>query len=507
MQRKMNKIFANMPIRFKLSLLVGGIMLLILIVNVILYYNLNLFAKQMDEIYVGNVTLNELEDSLDKVQSSMAEYLNTKSTDSLNDYYMAEQDYNKLLVGMEYKVTDNKLKLMERNIYNMSQNYLFLTADTIEAKRGRNVEKYKNYYDQSSLIYSYIKTYISSLNNSRFRANTESYTALASAVAFLELFSIIMFVIMVAFSVSLVILVTRNITQPLKELSYAADKVSAGELESAPQVKVHGKDEVGVVTEAFNQMVSSIPGYLTRLKEGMEKEQLLKEKEILMEAHLKDAQLKYLQAQINPHFLFNTLNAGSQLAMMEQADRTYDYIQDVAAFFRYNISKNDEVTLKNEIELVDTYINILNVRFSGDIHFTKEIEDESLLMVHLPGMILQPIVENSVNYGIRDVEWEGKITLSVYGVDDNVCVSVSDNGVGMKQEVINTILSGEYNVLAADEETEESKKGNGVGLKNVIERLRIYFNGRNNVEIISAGKDQGTEVVITIPFDDKEEQP
>ena len=75
----------------------------------------------------------------------------------------------------------------------------------------------------------------------------------------------------------------------------------------------------------------------------MEKEQQLKEKEILMEAHLKDAQLKYLQAQINPHFLFNTLNAGSQLAMMEHADRTYDYIQNVAAFFRYNVSKNDEV--------------------------------------------------------------------------------------------------------------------------------------------------------------------
>ena len=274
------------------------------------------------------------------------------------------------------------------------------------------------------------------------------------------------------------------------------------------QVKVHGKDEVGVVTVAFNQMVSSIPGYLTRLRDSMEKEQQLKEKEILMEAHLKDAQLKYLQAQINPHFLFNTLNAGSQLAMMEHADRTYDYVQNVAAFFRYNMTKNDEVTLAQEIELVDIYIYILNVRFAGDIHFTKEIEDDGLLEVMLPGMILQPIVENAVNYGIRDIEREGHITLSVYRVDDNVCISIQDNGIGMSQELIEKVLSGEYTGLSEKEKNEEKyeeksgnkNKGNGIGLNNVFERLRLYFDGKNNVDIISSGKDQGTEVIITIPY-------
>ena len=165
-------------------------------------------------------------------------------------------------------------------------------------------------------------------------------------------------------------------------------------------VKVHSEDEVGVVTMAFNQMVSSIPGYMERLRVSMEKEQFMKEKELLMEANLKDARLKILQAQINPHFLFNTMNAGTQLAMMEHADKTYEYIQNVASFFRYNISKNDEVTLRQEIELVDIYIYILNVRFSGDIHFTKNIEDDSLLDIMLPSMIIQPIVENSINYGI-----------------------------------------------------------------------------------------------------------
>ena len=220
-----------------------------------------------------------------------------------------------------------------------------------------------------------------------------------------------------------------------------------------------------------------------------------------MEAHLKDAHLKYLQAQINPHFLFNTLNAGTQLATMERADKTSQYIQHVAAFFRYNIQENDEVSLAQEIQLVDTYIYILNVRFSGEIQFTKEIESEDLLDIRIPGMILQPIVENSVNYGIRNIERTKRISISVYRVDDNVCISVLDNGVGMSQELIREVLNGEYR----NDPESDKKHGNGVGLNNVIERLRLYYNGTNNFEIISNGRDQGTEVVITVPLAEEQD--
>lgn len=497
---------SSLPLRFKLTILIVFSMLLILLTILFMYFNLNRITRQMDEIYVGNVKLNELGDALEMVQTSMTDYLDTKSTDSLENYYAAEQQYRNLLSGLETRVTDNRLKLMERNIYYTSESYLALTRDTIEAKRGRNVEKYKSYYEEAEPLYQYINTYIASLNNYRFRANTDSYNELISAVGYLELMSIIMFGIMAAFDIMLIVLVTRNITQPLHELAQAANKVSSGKLDETPVVKVHGKDEVGVVTMAFNQMVSSIPGYMERLRISMETEQFMKEKELMMEANLKDARLKILQAQINPHFLFNTMNAGTQLAMMEHADRTYEYIQNVASFFRYNISKNDEVSLRQEIELVDIYIYILNVRFSGEICFTKNIESDELLDIMLPSMILQPIVENSINYGIRSIEREGRIELSVYRVDENVCISVTDNGIGMSQELIQKILSGQYSesdsVVTSDATDIEEKKGNGVGLNNVIERLRLYFDGANSFEIISGGRDQGTEVVITIPIAD-----
>lgn len=246
-------------------------------------------------------------------------------------------------------------------------------------------------------------------------------------------------------------------------------------------------------------MVISIREYIERIRLSMEVERNLKEKELMMEAHLKDAKLKYLQAQINPHFLFNTLNAGAQLAMMEGADRTYQYVQNMAEFFRYNVKKGDEiVTVLEEIELVDNYIYILNVRFSGEIHYEKKI-DESLLNVKMPSMILQPIVENCVNHGIREMAGEGRIELSVYRIDDVVCISVRDNGIGMSQDTIDKVMNGTYR------EEELAVGSNGVGMDNVIARLKLFTESDDVMSIVSEGKNKGCEVIIYLQMKEREE--
>ena len=260
---------------------------------------------------------------------------------------------------------------------------------------------------------------------------------------------------------------------------------------------VSANDEVGVVSKAFNKMVISIRSYIDKIKENMETERALKEKELMMENHLKDAQLKYLQAQISPHFLFNTLNAGAQLAMMEDANRTYEYVQKVAELFRYNMKKSNEiVTLREEMNLVDNYIYILNVRFSGEIYYEKEIGDsvgEKLDEIMLPGMILQPVIENSVNYGIRNIDWQGLITLKVYETDKDICIEINDNGIGISQEKIEQIMTGTLT------EHDMSKDSNGIGLDNVINRLKLYCDSDEVFEILSDGENQGTTVFIHLP--------
>lgn len=492
---KDRKSIRDMSLQTKIALTLVTSSVIIFVVNLFMYLNINSMVNKLDVVYQGNVKLNELNDALTNVQTSMTTYLNTKSSDSMEDYYRSEQNYHSMILELNDTISNDQLLLMERNIRYMSDNYLELTNQTVEAKRGRNVEKYKVRYENASELYDYINTYIYSLNNEQFKNNSLTYEALSISFKSLELVSNGILICVVICNIVLTIVLTRTITNPLKALSAAASEVAKGNFD-LDLLEVQSRDEIGVVTKAFNKMIVNIRAYIARIKTSMEKERAMKEKELMMETHLKDAQLKYLQAQINPHFLFNTLNAGAQLAMMERADRTYDYVQNMAEFFRYNMKNNENVTLGDEIRLIDSYIYILNVRFSGEIHFEKNV-DERFNNIQVPSMILQPIVENCVNYGIRDIGWEGKIILSVYEIEDNVCISVRDNGIGIQKEKIEKILSG--NLKSED----ISGNSNGIGLDNVINRLKLFLDSEDVLEIVSEGENKGTEVRIYLPVQEK----
>lgn len=494
--RRKNEL-GSISLQVKLMLAFAATIILIFGMNAFMYVNINYFIKRLDSIYVSNINLNGLEEELMNVQSSMTMFLNTKTSDAMQEYYKHEQNYGNAIKSLEEEKSSDRLKLMERNIKRMSEHYLTLTNQTVEAKRGRNVEKYKVRYENATALYSYISTYIYSLNNGLFKNNSANYLALSNSIRSLERLSTFLIMSIASANIIIILIITQTITRPLKILAKTANQVAEGNFD-VEVVEVSSHDEVGVVTKAFDQMVISIRDYITKLKESVENERNLKERELRMESHLKDAQLKYLQAQINPHFLFNTLNAGVQLAMLEGAEKTCEYVQNVAEFLRYSIKKNHEVvTLKEEIELVDHYLYILNVRYCGAICYEKHI-DENYTRIKVPSMILQPIVENSFQYGIRDIEWQGKIELSVYYEETDICVCILDNGLGMEEELVEQI-----NKKRAREK-KESRESNGIGLNNVMERLSLYFNSEKVVTVSSKGKNCGTEVRLYLPFHQEE---
>ncbi len=479
----------NISLQGKMSLIYILANFFVLVFNLILLMGINTMSKQMDMVYQENRQLNRLESELADVQNSMTQYLNAKTSDSLEAYYRSEQIFSAKIQEMSDHVTDASFQNMERNIKHMSKHYLDMTGQTIEAKRGRNVTKYKARYEKATALYEYIDTYIASLNEEQFRRNSENFNYLSEDFRFFETVGVWLIIIVVLMNVIVTIILSRTIISPLKDLAGLANDVAKGNFD-IDLLETKSNDEIGVVTYAFNQMVVSIREYIEKLRQSMEVEQNLKEKELKMETHLKDAQLKYLQAQINPHFLFNTLNAGAQLAMLEEADKTYDYIQNMAEFFRYNVRKGDSVvTIGEELEQIDHYIYILNVRFSGEIGYEKQV-DKNLLDIEMPGMILQPIIENCVNHGIREMEGRGKILLRVYQMDNKVCISIKDNGIGINQEKIEEILSGEVHTKP------RTQGGNGVGMDNVIARLRLFTNDEMAIDIRSEGEGKGTEFII-----------
>ena len=490
---RVDKFFSNIKISRKLVAVFLATSVIAMCVNLFIYINLNQALDKINSVFSSNISLNELSDNLNKTHQGLTGYLETKGTDDLELYFASYQNVKQMMKLLNSNVTDNNVKLAERDIGKMLDTYLKTADEAVQAKRGRNIDEYTAKYNECTRIKDYLNTYIYSVNNEQFRTNSENYMALVNSLRYTEIMSMLIFAVASVMNVLLIIILTSTITRPLTRLSAKAEEIiSAGSPENIEPLEVRSGDEVGKVTMAFNEMLASIKDYIARIRTQLITQSEMKEKNLLMETHLKDAQLKYLQSQINPHFLFNTLNAGAQLAMMEGADRTVEYIRNMADFFRYNVKKSSEtVKLSEEIELVDSYMYILNVRFAGEMLFEKDI-DKSLLNVMVPSMIIQPLVENSIKYGIKDLEpGEGKVTLSVYREDGYACIRVSDNGIGTDEEIIEKIMNHE----------KKPSETRGVGITNVMSRLDLYYNNKEVFEMKSR-KNEGTHVTIKIPLED-----
>lgn len=463
-----------------------------LVINVMMFLNINQVLVQIEQVYATNVQLNEMTEELDKVHSEMLGYLKTRDSNVLQEYYISQQNLSEQLVLVQEETMDRQTSVLKNNIYYLGKNYLKVSEEAVKAKRGRDVQTYGERYEEAGKIKEYLNGYISSLNNIQFQGNSNNYLLLQNSLYYMEVVGTIMFFVVVLCDTVMVVMMTRRLTKPLKILSGRAKEVTAGDLSVDIPVFRTG-DEVESLSKAFDKMMGSIREYVEAQRVSMEKENEMRENELKTQTLLKDAQLKYLQSQINPHFLFNTLNAGMQLAMIEDADKTALFIENMAEFFRYNLSRiNEDATLADEIRLVDHYIYILNVRFAGDIHYKKEIEP-GLENVLVPSMILQPLVENAVQYGIRGVEWEGWVTLRIWQEAGTVYIEVADNGRGMSQELIERVLRGE-NV-----KNRKNSKSNGIGVYNVLERLQMYYTTEDVLEIESDGEGKGTRFTLKIP--------
>ena len=474
----------------KIMIEVGVLAVLLFSINMLFYARINNSMQEMDDVYASNAQITELGQVFDDVQDSMYQYLKVKNSQALMDYYQNEAKYRQELEKLNERNIDDSVKLLEKKIRKMSESYLSCTAGTVAAKRGRNVEKYKQEYDESLELYSYIQSSMDELNKQLFKENSQTYAALRAVMRYLEISNMMIMLLVVICGMFLLIMATREMFLPLTNMAETAQLVGQGNF-NVKMPPADSRDELGTVTRAFNTMVDNLGLYIARTKASMEKEQQMIERELLMETHLKEAQLKYLQSQINPHFLFNSLNAGVQLAVMEDAEKTSVFIEKMADFFRYNVKKGSgDATIREEVETVDNYIYILNVRFAGDILYDSDL-DGTVLDYKIPSMILQPLVENAVNHGIRGVEWQGEIHLKVQDKGERIEIRVEDNGKGMTREQVGMILSGSHTTVDSD--------STGIGLGNVIARLRLYYSTDQIFSINSKGTDQGTSVILTIP--------
>ncbi|AZS13393.1 sensor histidine kinase [Paenibacillus lutimineralis] len=302
---------------------------------------------------------------------------------------------------------------------------------------------------------------------------------------------IAVFVLNTIISVMLAYWISLRITRPIQELVETAEQISEGNLQvSPPSIDAH--NEFSVLFEAFGQMQNNLQLLIDKEKEGLEKDRLVKELE-----------LEVLQNQINPHFLFNSLNVMSKLALLEGAEQTSDLTVSMSNLLRYNLRKLDRpVTLREEVEHAKEYFFIQQARFRERIRFETEI-DEAGLDVLVPVLTLQPILENGFVHGIEGMEEGAVVKLTISCEPSETRVAISDNGAGMSKEVRDSLLNYDSNRLEA-REVPEKGHSTGLGTHNVFKRLELFYNKKDMIEIESApGK--GTTVIIRIPATGEEE--
>lgn len=480
----------RISMRGKLVLAVLATTLSFLLVNLVLFKRMNVEIGALEGVYATNVRLSELSQALADVQSASYEYLNTRSAQALVRYREASESCADMTGGMSGEIIDQPARLLERNIRSLCLSYLEQLEDAVRAKDAFDAARYTASYGEAEGIYADLLSCIRALDAMRFEANSSNYSVLTQSLRNLERYMISILVCVAAYIIVILYGIMGGIIRPLVRLSEKASEIGRGNLDVALD-EPRGEDEVSTVTRAFNQMIVSINEHIRRTRESLEAQLRMKENELAMEKLLRDARLKYYQAQIDPHFLFNTLNAGEQLAMMEGAERTYTFLDNLAAFCRCRIGHGEErVTLREEVALVDNYMYIMNVRYGGEIELVKRI-DERLLSMPFPGMVLQPIVENAVRYGLADKEEDKRIELSIGRDGAGVLISVRDNGRGIAPEQLARILDD-------SSDASHTGPGNGVGLRNVRARLRLFYEREDVLTITSEGEGRGTLVTIRV---------
>jgi two-component system LytT family sensor kinase len=271
-----------------------------------------------------------------------------------------------------------------------------------------------------------------------------------------------------------------------KELELDAEKLIA----YGKKVKVVNEQDVATTMMFLSLLAEYISITETQLEMGELQAKQLTDK-IKLEKNLRETQFRFLQAQISPHFLFNTLNLVARVALKEKAEQTADLIYNLSDLLRRSYTtSNSSCTLGEEFHHLESYLKIQRMRYIGqletEIWLEKAVEDTVI-----PVFSLQPLVENAVIHGLEPLPRKGYINVSAVRDGDEVVVKIIDNGAGMNQAKVDQILNGQV---------EPSRvQTSGMGIKNVKARLDLFFGNRYRFGIKSRPQ-QGTEVTLCLPI-------
>ena len=268
-----------------------------------------------------------------------------------------------------------------------------------------------------------------------------------------------------------VIVIAKSIQTPVSQMIQAMGRAENGNFE--PVAVRHPNSELGLLEIHYNQLIDRLQFLMERLVQ----EQKLKRK----------TELRALQEQMKPHFLYNTLDTIGYIVLTGDTNQAYDAITALGSFYRQSLSKGKQyITLEQELQIIKDYTSLLSLRYE-DLFTVNYDVDETLYQHEIIKLLLQPLVENSVYHGIKPLGEPGTILISVKRQETQICLTVTDNGVGMDDQLLQSLRSL------------SPSPRDSFGLAGTIERVHISYPEKGAVELLSQ-KGKGTSVIIKIPF-------
>ena len=474
----------RLSINKKLLLLYLGLVLPFCVLIVFLLLSMTRYSRTYDQI-VSNLTVannynlnfkEEMDESLYKLVVGYIDYEHISEDGTLKDPYALIGELRDEFTDLRDITTEAEsrvwLESLLRNIDTLEKR----VDDIMENIRigGRYDENIReldnNIYILTELIQDNIQHYIYYQTRSMEQTTADLNHQITSFIVVCG--SLLMALACMAVAAAFVI--TSGILRPVGELYEATKRVAAGDLDA--RARVDSKDELETLAVGFNDMAEHMQDLIGKIKED--------------EQRMRRADLRLLQEQINPHFLYNTLDTIVWLIECNQDDEAVNMVVTLSNFFRLVLSRGKEfISLREEEQHIRSYLEIQEVRYRDILDYEIRISP-SLYEYQILKLTLQPLVENALYHGIKYKRARGCIRVTGEKQGENLLLTVSDDGVGMEEA---DLLELRREIKRPCSETEK-----GFGLANVNERIHMYFGPQYGMEIQSE-KGKGTTVKLTIP--------
>ena len=471
MKQRLKKVWQSLKIKQKLTVFTRIVFFMILLSVFLAVWTLKYYLVDFFSILDSNSIVTDFVQCVEAEADLFELYARSEKEETYARLEKAISDTGRIVgkLPFDYEKIGQERYAKTWSILNMYEVYCE-KRDKVIGSRGKNSEYITDLYEVYD-IQTYLLIDAKQLMRDTLESGVGIYMRKVGLMMMIPLLLILFEVLLFVCIGKLSEFMNRSIVAPITELAKASHKIAENDF-FIDDIKVQSEDELGELVVAFNKMKYATGEYIKALEERRKALDLYHAEEmekLEIAARLDAMELDLLKSQINPHFLFNTLNVIGGMANLEGAQTTEAMIQSLSSLFRYNLkTPEEEVPLARELKIVKDYMFIQEMRFGGRIAYEIDCRADAEIVL-IPTFTFQPLVENAIIHGLAPKEDGGRILIRIRKRQGMICIVIADNGIGMKPEELRALRKN------LNEDKPVHTKELNIGLFNIYKRIRAMY--------------------------------